>query len=254
MPQLPSVLSYLDSLLDSRLYEDRSLNGLQVEAVGTTEIRKVAAAVDSGLSIIEKAVEAEADLLIVHHGLFWGEQQPITGALAKKIALLQKKRCSLYASHLPLDGNSEVGNGYELGRYLELQHLENFCMHRGMTIGAKGSFEKGRPLEYFSDKLSQIPGYSRQTPLFFGPKNIHTVGIVTGAGSFAITLCPAEGIDLLITGEPKQEAYHLAKDLGVNVLFAGHYATETFGVRALLRRLQRDFDVESYFIDESTGI
>lgn len=253
MAQLISVVSYLDSLLTPGAYKDAAHNGLQVDG-GQSDVRTIAYAVDSGLSVLEAAAKAEANLLIVHHGLLWGGEQPVTGIYGKKIETLIRHRCSLYASHLPLDAHREVGNGFELARFLRLENLESFCEYKGQQIGARGTCGRGRDLEYFVDLAKTIPGATEPLILPFGKKEIQKVGIVTGSGSFGILAAHADGLDLLISGEAKQEAYHLAKELKVNAIFAGHYATETYGVAALARRLQKDFDVKTIFIDEPTGI
>lgn len=253
MAQLNSVISCLDSLLRSGEFADSAYNGLQVDG-GESDVRLVAYAVDSGLSVIEAAVKAEADLLIVHHGLMWGGEQAVVGPYGKKVELLMRHHCSLYASHLPLDAHREVGNGFELARHIGLENLEPFCQYKGQMIGAKGMSQKSQPLEKFIELAKTIPGALEPVVLPFGKREIQRVGIVTGSGSFAIHSAAQDGLDLLISGEAKQEAYHLAKELKVNAIFAGHYATETFGVSALARRLQKDFDVKTIFIDEPTGI
>lgn len=253
MAQLNSIISCLDSLLTPSQFADSAFNGLQVDG-GESDIRLVAYAVDAGLSVIESAVKAEADLLIVHHGLMWGAQQAVVGPYGKKVELLIRHRCSLYASHLPLDAHREVGNGFELARFIGLENLEPFCQYKGQMIGAKGMVPRGQPLERFVELARSIPGAPNPVVLPFGKKEIQRVGIVTGSGSFALQSAAEDGLDLLLSGEAKQEAYHLAKELKINAIFAGHYATETFGVSALARRLQKDFDVKTIFIDEPTGI
>lgn len=253
MAQFSSIVSYLDKLLTPSLYSEPAWNGVQVDsAMG--DVRKVAFAVDAGLSVIEKAINEECNLLIVHHGLLWGKALPINGSFGEKIRALIKGRCSLYASHLPLDGNSEVGNGFELARYFGLGNIEGFCLHYGGFVGAKATSAKPLPLEFFLEKGAAMVGAIKPLVLPFGAREIRKVGLVTGSGSSAITLAHEEGLDLLISGESKQEAYHLAKELKINVIFFGHYATETFGVRALAPRVKAGFDVETIFIDEPTGI
>lgn len=257
MADLYSLLELLEALLEPNRYQDLALNGLQVES-GVSEIRKVACAVDSGLSVINRAIDENAQLLIVHHGLYWGEQMPIRGPFGKKVRALIEGGCSLYAAHLPLDGNVEVGNAFELARYLELDELAPFAEYKGNTIGAAGvpaprGGARGN-LEYFMQQLSQLSPSQRLFVLPFGREEIRKVGIVTGSGTFAAHACAGAGIDLLISGEPKQEAYHLAKELGLNMIFAGHYDTETFGVKALARRIAPLCHVETLFIDEPTGI
>ncbi len=253
MAQLNSIVTYLDSLLKPGEFQDYGFNGLQLESP-RSDIRKVAFAVDAGMSVIEEAVAQDAHLLIVHHGIMWGKPEPICGPYGKKVELLLRSRCSLYASHLPLDAHSEVGNAFELGRFFELQNLESFFEHRGKTIGAKGRFSKARELAELIEKAKSMHGSSLPLALPFGKNFIENVGIVTGSGSEALEACARAGFDLLISGEPKHEAYHRAKELGINALFTGHYASETFGVNALSRRLKRDFDVEIIFIDEPSGI
>ncbi len=256
MVKLHSITTYLNSLLEPSAYKDAAYNGLQVEAANEN-IAKVGVAVDAASSIFEQAAEKDCDLLIVHHGLFWGGHlQPITGRLGSKIRYLLDKNISLYASHLPLDANKEVGNGYELARLLNLEKLEPFCEYEGKLIGVKGQFPSPLTLEEIVELSAALPGRA-QTPdtLFaFGPERMTSVGVVTGSGSFAIEACANEGLDLLISGEPKHEAYHLTKELGKNALFLGHYATETTGVRAIAKRLERDFDVQTVFLDEPTGV
>lgn len=252
MVTLQQVTSYLDGVLDHSAYQDRSLNGLQVEA--SQEVTTVAYAVDAGLSVLEKAVDAGADLIIVHHGMFWGEEKPIRGALAKKLSLLFSRGCSLYAAHIPLDAHPTLGNNALLAQYLGAEALEPFCRHRGALIGMKGRFPSSLTMGMIEEKARQLVGHTHSLSLPFGKKEIHTVGVVTGAGSFAIQACLDAGLDLLVTGEPKQEAYHAAKEEELNVLFAGHYATETFGVKALAEVLASHFKLNTVFINEETGI
>lgn len=254
MAQLATVVRYLDSLLQPALFKaDSALNGLQVEA-RPSEVKKVAVAVDAGLSVIEKAVAQEADLLIVHHGLFWGACVPITGTLSQKLELLLSRRCALYASHLPLDSHPEVGNGFELARLVGLSALEPFCQYKGVTIGARGRMPAPVPLQHFIDRCATLPGAITPLVLPFGAGMITRVGVATGSAAMAVPIAAEEGLDLLISGEPKQEVYHIARELKINALFCGHYATETVGVRALAHRLERDLDLSTVFIDEPTGI
>lgn len=254
MIQLHSLILYLDSLLEASAFKDSAINGLQVETSNST-IRKVAYAVDSGLSVIKRAVEIEADILIVHHGLFWGQEiPPIRNTLGRKMELLMKHGCSLYASHLPLDGHPEIGNGAVLARFFGLNSIQPYCEFGGRAVGARGSFKKEVELSSVVEKARELVGAIEPLVLPFGKPKITNVGVVTGSGSFAITSCAKDGLDLLISGEPKQEAFHLAKELRINAIFAGHYATETVGVSALAKRIEKDFDVTSEFINEPTGI
>jgi dinuclear metal center YbgI/SA1388 family protein len=251
--ELAEIIRYLDTLLEPSIYSDVAMNGLQVDS-GRSTIKRLAVAVDSGLSVIEEAIRFKADLLIVHHGMFWGEPLAVRGAHALKLRHLLTGGCSLYASHLPLDGNREAGNGFELGRYLELSDLAPFYQYKGATIGAQGRFSKPLKIDEIAAKCRNMTGASDPLVLPFGVPDISTVGIITGSGASALEYCAHNRIDLLISGEPKHSAFHDARELGINAIFAGHYATETFGVRALARRLEKQFNLESVFIDIPSGI
>lgn len=253
MSDLSVITRFLDEILLPQRFDDVALNGLQVES-RNTPVSRIAVAVDAGLSIIERAVAERAQLLIVHHGLFWGSALPITGALARKLELLFSGACSLYASHLPLDAHPEVGNGAELARYLELESIDGFCEYHGSLIGAKGRFASPQTIEAVSEKLSRLPGARTPLILPFGISRVQSVGIVTGSGAFGVPAAAQAGLDLYVSGEPKHEVYHLSKELKINCIFAGHYATETFGVRALARRLEEKFQISTVFLDETSGI
>jgi len=253
MASLTGMTEFLDQWLNTAAFNDSSRNGLQVDS-GAPEVSRVAVAVDSGLSVIEAAIEQQAQLLIVHHGLLWGAEHPVTGNFGKKVRALINGGCSLYASHLPLDAHPEVGNNVELARLVGLNYLEPYMPYKGGLLGIRGSTLSPRSLDWFANELASIPGASPCLTLPFGPAAISTVGVVTGSGLLALEESARLGLDLFITGEPKQSAYHDAKELGINVLFAGHYATETFGVRAVGERLKEVFGIETLFIDEPTGI
>lgn len=252
MPQLTTIVAALDSLLETQRFNDTALNGLQIEA-GCSEVRRVAFAVDSGLSVIQIAIAREANLLIVHHGLFWGSAQPLVGALGKKIELLHRSRLALYASHLPLDAHLEVGNAAGLARFFELENIKAEFEYSGTAIGVVGNCREARKLDYFIEK-AQALGPTPILSLPHGKSKINKVALVTGSGAFGIDRAARLGCDLFISGEPKQQVFHETKELNLNALFCGHYATETFGVRALSQKLARDFEVQVDFIDEPTGI
>lgn len=255
MAKLLEITRFLDSYLKLENFScDAAVNGLQFEAPENPVIKKIALAVDAGESVIEKAIEAGADLIITHHGLFWSEAQAITGPLARKISSLASARCSLYSAHLPLDGHPVVGNGMQLGKFFGLKNLKPEFVYGGQKIGACGHFTKRQKLDRILTKGMQLCGAVGPLTLNFGTKNISKVGLVTGSGSFAVTAYETLKLDLLISGEAKQEVYHLAKELRANVVFFGHYATETLGVIALGKLLQSRFKVKTFFVDEQTGI
>lgn len=253
-PTLTTITTFLDELLPPTAYGDSSQNGLQVDA-GNETVSHIGVAVDAGESVIAEAIERGVDLLIVHHGLFWSTTpNRLTGPLGRKIRLLMNNGCSLYASHLPLDGHQTFGNAAQIAQTLGLRDVAPFCFYKGGPVGCRGTLPNPTPIEAIVGHASTFRGASPHLLLPFGASTISTMAIVTGSGSFAIEECAAAGIDLFLSGEPKHEAYHLAKELKQSVLFAGHYATETFGVAALERMLGERFAVRRSFVGEGSGI
>lgn len=251
---LSAVTAFLDDLLKVGEFHDAALNGLQIESPQHT-IKTVAVAVDAGLSVLNEATKRKAELLIVHHGLFWGSAAPIRGPLAKKIALCMNSGLSLYAAHLPLDAHIPLGNAAQLATYLGASETTPCYDYRGKPIGVQTELAAPKSLHDIADTLAKCEGVT-QPPLIlpFGAQSISKVGIATGSATSCIPETVSRGLDLLITGEPKQECYHTAKDLGCSVICMGHYASETFGVRALERVLSERFGVKTAWINEPTGI
>jgi dinuclear metal center YbgI/SA1388 family protein len=253
MVKLHDICAHLDDLLELSRYRDASSNGLQVES-RQTDIRQIACAVDAGESVIEQAVRGRVEMLIVHHGLFWGTCNRLVGPLARKCSLLLSHGCSLYASHLPLDGHATFGNGVLFAKFLGLESIAPAFDYAGGPVGVRATTPEPLSLEEVIARCRQLIGVVGPMVLPFGATSIQSIGIVTGSGSFAIEAAHVLKCDLLISGEPKQEAYHLAKEFRQTVLFAGHYATETFGVRALGDHLAGEFGITTMFINEETGI
>ena len=253
MANLFDITRHLDKLLKTGEFVDQSQNGLQVESKRKS-VTKVSVAVDCGLSIIEEAVKQKSHLLIVHHGLFWNKPLYVVDAMSKKLSLLLQNGCSVYASHLPLDSNLKVGNAAQLARFLKLKKIESFCNYHSNFVGVKAQCQKPLALKQIVDHCKKIPYSIEPILLPFGKKEIKNIGIVTGSGSFALQECAGENLDLLVSGEAKQEAFHLAKELKMNAVFAGHYATETFGVLALAEEIKQRFNVRINFINQPTGI
>ena len=249
-----TIAAHLNDMLERGRYADMAVNGLQVESPNAT-VRKVGFAVDAGYSIIEAAADAHCDLLVVHHGILWGGCPPIVGPLARKLQLCMNRGVSLYAAHLPLDGHLEYGNAAQIALLLGVSDTTPAFSYKGATIGVRGTLPTPRTPHEIASQVCQSEG-ALQPPLTlaFGPGHVRTIGIATGAATSVIPECAEMGIDLLLTGESKQEAYHSAKEHQVNVICMGHYASETFGVRALERVLQREFRVETCWISEPTGI
>jgi len=249
-PALAEIAGFLDDYLAVPGFPDypSALNGVQVESSGP--IRRVAAAVDASQAVIEAAKDW-ADLLIVHHGLFWSGLQPLTGPRFGRVKALIETNTALYSAHLPLDAHAEVGNSAVLARKLGLENLEPFGAYQGATVGWKGVVDT--PLEALARTLEGATGAGAQI-LPGGPGHVRTAAVVTGGGASTLPEAAAAGLDLLVTGEAQHHHAIEAAELGVSVVLGGHYATETWGVRALARVLEQRFGIESRFVDSPTGL
>lgn len=250
--ELGALVNYLDEFLNVPEIPDypNAMNGLQVSRKNK-EVSKVALAVDSGMSALKAAAASGADLLVVHHGLFWGGLQPLTGRLFEKIRILLEADLALYSVHLPLDSHPGVGHAAALARPLEMQIAGPFGDYKGSPVGWHG-FLRG-PRQTLQNHLIKIVD-GPVTCIPGGPSETQRVAIVTGAGGAFIQAAADEGIDTLISGEGAHHTYHDAMELGVNVFYAGHYATETFGMKALGQHIQIELQVEWEFLDHPTGL
>ena len=249
--KLKELASWLDDYLQLSEFDDPSLNGLQVE--GTPEVRRVAVAVDASLSTFEKAAEGGADLLIVHHGLFWGSPLAIVGMHKRRVQFLLEHEISLYACHIPLDAHREVGNNWGLARLLGLGALQDFGTWRGKPIGVRGAFDEPVALRDLADRIERTLGESVLVHAG-GRMEGASLGVISGSAARDLVTAAAEGLDALLTGEPKHEMFHAAFELNVNALYAGHYMTETVGVKLLAERLEDEFELPSEFILLPTGL
>ncbi len=246
-----ALVDYLDELLEVASIEDRSNNGLQVEGVRTVE--RVAFAVDASLAAFEAAVAAGAQLLVVHHGLFWGEPIMLTGIHRRRIQALLAAGVSLYAVHLPLDFHSQLGNNAVLARWLGLQEAGPFGQYKGHPAGVAGSLPQTVSLNTFAARVEEALGEPVIRIWPFGPSEVRRVGIVSGGAGFLLDQAAEAGVHVYLTGEMSHSAYHQAQELGLNVVFGGHYATETAGLKALADQLAREFGLETIFLDLPTG-
>jgi dinuclear metal center YbgI/SA1388 family protein len=249
--RLREIVEHLDGYLRVREVGDDPLarNGLQVENGG--EVRRIAVAVDACQAVIEAAAAQGADLLIVHHGLFWGGPQPFVGRGRRRFAALLEHDIAVYSAHIPLDIHPEVGNNVLLAGLLGMDVKGWWGEYAGAKIGVWGVIDM--PREEVGRKLTNVLGASpRLIP--GGPANAGRVGVVTGAGGSMIEEAHRNGLDTLVTGEGKHHSFFDAEELGVNVFYAGHYATETVGVKALGGRLAARFDLPWSFIDHPTGL
>ncbi|MYA64224.1 MAG: Nif3-like dinuclear metal center hexameric protein [Gemmatimonadetes bacterium] len=248
---LAEIVGFLDEYLDVDRFPDypNALNGLQVD--GPEQVGRFAVAVDASEAVIEAARDW-ADLLIVHHGLFWGGLQPLTGPHFRRIGLLVESGTAVYSAHLPLDGHPEVGNAAVLARKLGFASLEPFGEYQGTHIGCRGTLE-ATPLADLAAALSVLTG-DRVRTLPGGADTVTRVGIVTGGGASRLHEAAARELDVLITGEASHHHAIEAVELGVSVLLGGHYATEVWGVKAVMDLLENRFGIEGRFVDSPTGL
>jgi dinuclear metal center YbgI/SA1388 family protein len=248
---LTEMVRYCDRLLRAEGIQDweGAANGLQVANAGT--VVRMAAAVDASLATVRLAVAARANLLLVHHGLFWGPSHPWTGKRHELLRLLLENDLAVYSSHLPLDVHPKLGNNVQLCAALGLRGLKPFFCQRGGHLGLRSHTriqraELGRRLRQATGaEVRILPG---------GPAVCRRIGVVSGGAGAELKLAAGEGIDTFITGEGPHWTYALAEELGVNVLYGGHYATETFGVKALAGDLAKRFGLPWTFLDHPTGL
>jgi dinuclear metal center YbgI/SA1388 family protein len=257
VPTLPVIADYLDRLLRTREIPDYppALNGVQLENRG--EIVKVAAAVDFSRRVVEQTVEVGANLLLVHHGMFWGGLKPISGHLYDRIAPLMRHDVAVYASHLPLDAHPELGNNVLLARELGLEPSGGFARFQTIDIGVQGATEV--PTQVLVERASVVAQRHKGdviTTSMSKSRITRRWGICTGAGADTNTIREAldAGIDTLIVGEGPHHTAVEAADVGLAVLYVGHYATETFGVRAVAADLEKHFGLAWAFLDAPTGL
>ncbi len=247
MMELQTLVSFLDQELNVAAFEDASHNGLQVERAGG--IRRICAGVDASMAFFERAAEQGADLLICHHGLSWGDSlKRITGLNYRRLKFLMDHNIGLYACHLPLDAHPRLGNNAQICEALGLQDRQPFGDYHGMTIGFRGSLPVPMPYTDFKQRVHAILGNTLGT-MDFGRDEVRTVAVVSGGAADGVAEAGETGVDVYLSGEPKLEAYSIAQEHRVNVIFAGHYATEVFGVRAVAGWLATRFDVQAGFID-----
>jgi dinuclear metal center YbgI/SA1388 family protein len=224
-------------------------NGLQVENNG--RVTRIAATVDASLSTVKLAVAAKADLLIVHHGLFWNVRQPWTGKNYELLQLLVENNLAVYSAHLPLDFHPQLGNNVILCAALGLKKPRPFLLKEGQHFGLRSETKISRSA--LATKLYRATGEKpRVVP--GGKEMCERIGVITGGAGDFLQLAAGEGVDAFITGEGPHWTYALAEELGVNVFYGGHYATETFGVKALAAHLSKKFNLPWKFLDYPTGL
>jgi len=251
----------LDDRLDVGAYAgiDASENGLQVGTPGgtgtgtTTTVERVALAVDAARATVETAVERGADAMIVHHGLSWGGIDRVTGTDYERLAPLVREGVALYAAHLPLDGHQELGNAAGVADVLGLTERSPFGELGERHVGQRGRLPEPLDAEAVAGALSGLDHPRAPVVVDGGDGPVEEVAVVTGAGADYVHEAAAAGVDALVTGEGKQRLYHLARELGVDCVLAGHYATETFGV-CRLGEVCEAWGLETTYVDHPTGL
>jgi dinuclear metal center YbgI/SA1388 family protein len=254
------ILVELDRLLSPSHFEDYGPNGLQVP--GAEQVETVATGVSAGLELFEHAAAEQAQLLVVHHGLFWGTGPgPVDQALKRRLQTLFDNDLGLAAYHLPLDAHPQLGNNALIAQALGTgtdadggtTNLEPFALHRGQPIGfianLSGPDGAGLPAPELFARIRTLTG--NRAPLVFdaGPEHVRRLAIVSGAGSDYLADAVAAGADALLTGEPAERVMTAAQEAQIHFIAAGHYATETFGVKALGEHLAQRFGVRHVFLD-----
>jgi len=245
------LTTHLDAYLQITAFVDNSQNGLQVQ--GREEIHRVAAAVDACQETIDAAANANVDLLLVHHGLFWDKPEKLVGPNYQRVKKIIESGLNLYCAHLPLDAHPEVGNNAVLARRLGFAPVAGFGNYHGRDIGYIVETNAAIAQTEFLRRLHEALGNDIRAD-FFGTNMIQRLAIVSGYGASLLPQAIAAGVDAFLTGEPSHTRYHLCKENRFNVVYGGHYATETFGVIALAQHLEAKFGLPYQFLDFPTGI
>ena len=253
--QIESLVQYLDGYLSLPEHPDypTALNGLQVAGAPDRPVRRLGAAVDASEAVLADAASRDLDLLIVHHGLFWGGLRPVTGRRYRKLNRLLSSGMALYSAHLPLDAHPIVGNCALLCRELSVRVEGRFGAYKGAEIGWWGRLDEPiTPAELVANASRAVGGPARG----IGDESvlIDRVGVVTGGGASFLEEAAGCGLQALVTGEGAHHSFADAHELGVHLVLAGHYATETFGVKALCAHLAEKYALEWVFLDHPSGL
>ena len=254
---LGEIAAHLDETLATAAIPDYAgaLNGVQVEHTGP--VTRCAVAVDASLRTIAGAIESGANLLVVHHGLFWGGLQPVTGRSYRRMRLLMTHDIAVYSSHLPLDLHPTLGNNHLLARALSLTPSAGFARHDAISVGVKGDCDMDTAtIAAALDEIARREGGSLTIAGAEPGRRTRRWALCTGAGASSDTLreAAAAGVDTLIVGEGPHHTAVDAPEMGIAILYAGHYATETFGVRAVGAEVERIFGVPWSFVAAPTGL
>ncbi|MBF0624734.1 MAG: Nif3-like dinuclear metal center hexameric protein [Magnetococcales bacterium] len=247
MVTLGDVESFLNETLHPESFRDYAPNGVQVQ--GREEINRVVTGVSACVELFQKAVDLGAELVLVHHGLFWDkEPRVVEGSLKQRLKILLQQDMTLMAYHLPLDAHPEWGNNACILRKLALEPLEPFGLYNGTALSWVGRCSPPRTVAEMFHGVTDLFGGS---PLLlnFGPERIERVAVCSGAAPELVRQARAAGADLFLTGEATESVYHYCQEEGLHFIAAGHHRTETFGVQALGKLLTRRFGLDHHFVD-----
>ncbi|MBN2617704.1 MAG: Nif3-like dinuclear metal center hexameric protein [Spirochaetales bacterium] len=249
---LETLNKSISDKLQINLYKnsDPALNGVQVGDM-KQEIKKIGLMVDASMEGFKVAAKEGVDMILCHHGFFWGKPLAITNTHYKRVKFLIENNISLFAAHLPLDANLEVGNNIGIAKKLDLENIEPFGMYKGNFIGVQGQLKSPTPL----DEIKKIlVGNNEPVYIIPGGKDLVTnVAIVSGGAPEEVYEAIEKNMDLYITGDKSHEVYHTCLENGINMISAGHYATEVYGVKQLGEWISKKFNIETVFIDIPTG-
>ena len=244
--QRTELTDYLNRYLSIDDFSDYGPNGLQVE--GRDEVKHIVTGVSASVELFEKAIEMNADAVIVHHGIIWDFERPVyKGGYKQRVKLLLGNDINLFAYHLPLDAHPEVGNNFQIARTLGLKSLEPFGDYKGKFIGCKGRVDSIPADIFISGVKKKINPDALVFP--YGPETIRNVGIISGGAQKEVKQAVLNDLDLYITGEATEFILHYVKEEKIHYVAAGHYATEKFGIIALGDHLREKFDLKIEFID-----
>lgn len=248
------IVSHFNGLLEIERYEraDSAINGLQI-GPKDKEVQTMGFAVDACKDTIDKAVRLGCDMLVVHHGLWWGRPYALTGAHYERMASMVQGELSLYACHLPLDAHPDYGNNAGLARVLKLEDVVPFGMYKGVSIGCQGHFSQPMALDQVVRDLF-VDGSKPISVLNYGPSTIETVAMVSGGAPYDVEQAIDSGVDLYITGDASHNVVHRCREEGIHVIFAGHYYTEVWGVQALAQYASERWNIATHFIESPTGL
>ncbi len=242
------LIEFLDEFLSVDDITDDTANGIQVDAPG--EPKKVAFAVDARRDVIERAVDY--DMLVVHHGMFWGDIDRVAGRAYHLLSTLIKNDVALYVAHLPLDIHPKIGNNVLLADAVGAYPEDTFMEYRGTEVSLLAMFEPPTRADEIAARLKEVTG---ETPFVYLPDNmVKTAAIMTGKGGMALPAAAELGADLFITGERTYMAYNQAVDMEMPIIFGGHHATETLGIKELMNVVEHDFDCMTEFISAPSPI